>query len=212
MQQKAQATHGIKVMEDTASHRTARCDERRRKLIATARRLFANQGFHLTGVSQIARESGIAVGQIYRDFASKEAVIAAICEESLQVWLEEETLNQAIAEDDKATIADWITHLLQEEYEFEERRMLMEIMAESGRSESIAQINACILGRFRPQLNRALTSIAPHLDESARTLIINLVQVLSWGIAAGEQLDPAMDRAALRTYVTTLVRREIGID
>ena len=43
---------------------------RREKIVSAARRLFIANGFHATGVAQIAKESGIAVGQIYRDFSS----------------------------------------------------------------------------------------------------------------------------------------------
>ncbi|WP_443018235.1 helix-turn-helix domain-containing protein [Sphingobium sp. TKS] len=45
--------------------------------MATTRDLFVKRGFHQTGMAQIASSSGIAVGQIYRDFANKEAIIAA---------------------------------------------------------------------------------------------------------------------------------------
>jgi AcrR family transcriptional regulator len=45
--------------------------QRREKIIEAARKLFIDNGFHATGVAQIAKESGIAVGQLYRDFASR---------------------------------------------------------------------------------------------------------------------------------------------
>lgn len=56
-----------------------RAEHRRRLVTDTARKLFMNHGFHATGMAQLAKESGIAVGQIYRDFASKEDIVAAIC-------------------------------------------------------------------------------------------------------------------------------------
>ncbi|RZM06398.1 MAG: TetR/AcrR family transcriptional regulator, partial [Sphingomonas sp.] len=37
-----------------------------------ARRLFVEHGFHSTGIALIAKESGVAVQQLYRDFPSKE--------------------------------------------------------------------------------------------------------------------------------------------
>ena len=53
-----------------------------------ARTLFTEQGFHRTGVAQIAAASGIKVGQIYRDFADKEAIVAAIVESDLAAFLQ----------------------------------------------------------------------------------------------------------------------------
>ena len=48
----------------------SRADLRRSHLLETARQLFAERGFHQTGMAQIAAASGIKVGQIYRDFES----------------------------------------------------------------------------------------------------------------------------------------------
>jgi len=42
-----------------------RANARRERIMASARRLFLINGFHATGVAQIARESGVAVGQLY---------------------------------------------------------------------------------------------------------------------------------------------------
>src|SRR3546814_10817567 len=58
--------------------RGPRSAARRQHILATTRDLFVKRGFHQTGMAQIASSSGIAVGQIYRDFANKEAIIAAI--------------------------------------------------------------------------------------------------------------------------------------
>src|SRR3546814_1017361 len=77
--------------------RGPRSAARRQHILATTRDLFVKRGFHQTGMAQIASSSGIAVGQIYRDFANKEAIIAAICEADLAEWLEEETLETAVA-------------------------------------------------------------------------------------------------------------------
>lgn len=199
-------------MAEDVTTRGSRSDARRLKLLATARKLFAHQGFHLTGMSQIARESGIAVGQIYRDFASKEAIIVALADESLHEWLEEEMLDAAIEARDAKAIDAWIMRMLMDDCDFEERRMMVEVIAESGRSPIIAELNFKILASFRKLLDRALLSLAPATSPVIRIQIINLIQILSWGIAVGQELDPDMDHAAMREYAAYLVRREIGID
>src|SRR3546814_12889441 len=76
--------------------RGPRSAARRQHILATTRDLFVKRGFHQTGMAQIASSSGIAVGQIYRDFANKEAIIAAICEADLAEWIEEEALETAV--------------------------------------------------------------------------------------------------------------------
>ena len=58
--------------------RAGRATARREKVIQAARTAFKANGFHATGIAQIAHASGVAVGQIYRDFANKEAIVAEI--------------------------------------------------------------------------------------------------------------------------------------
>ena len=68
----------------------SRADARRDKLLDAARTLFAERGFHSTGVAQIASASGVKVGQIYRDFANKEEIVAAIAVRDLEQFLAED--------------------------------------------------------------------------------------------------------------------------
>lgn len=52
-----------------------------REIVAAAQRCFAAKGLHGASVADIAREAGLSVGQLYRIFASKEAIIEAIVSE-----------------------------------------------------------------------------------------------------------------------------------
>src|SRR3546814_12351017 len=88
--------------------RGPRSAARRQHILATTRDLFVKRGFHQTGMAQIASSSGIAVGQIYRDLANKEAIIAAICEADLAEWLGRDTLEPADAVGDREGILAWI--------------------------------------------------------------------------------------------------------
>ena len=54
---------------------------RRAEIVAAAQRCFAAKGLHGASVADIAREAGLSVGQLYRIFASKEAIIEAIVSE-----------------------------------------------------------------------------------------------------------------------------------
>ncbi|GAA5197613.1 TetR/AcrR family transcriptional regulator [Rugosimonospora acidiphila] len=56
------------------AHRQAR----RREILDAAAACFARDGFHRTSMQDIVRESGISAGLVYRYFASKDEVIAAI--------------------------------------------------------------------------------------------------------------------------------------
>jgi AcrR family transcriptional regulator len=54
---------------------------RRKQILDAAAACFARQGFHRTSMQDIVRESGISAGLVYRYFAGKDDVIAAIVTE-----------------------------------------------------------------------------------------------------------------------------------
>lgn len=58
--------------------RSARSEQRRQQILEEAYPLFLKNGFHGTSVRQIARRAGIALGNIYNHFESKEAVFTAV--------------------------------------------------------------------------------------------------------------------------------------
>ncbi|HEY0369892.1 MAG TPA: TetR/AcrR family transcriptional regulator [Chthoniobacterales bacterium] len=55
--------------------------DRRDQIMAAALSVFTKRGFHQTSMHDISAEAGISVGLIYRYFANKEAVIAAMGDE-----------------------------------------------------------------------------------------------------------------------------------
>jgi AcrR family transcriptional regulator len=60
----------------------------RTRILAAARKSFESAGYRRTGIAQIAREAGIAVGTVYRHFESKEDLLVAVLREINEHWLE----------------------------------------------------------------------------------------------------------------------------
>jgi AcrR family transcriptional regulator len=58
--------------------------ERRRQILAGAKKVFAARGYHETNISHICDDLGIARGTLYQYFDSKKAVFAAIVEDLLE--------------------------------------------------------------------------------------------------------------------------------
>src|SRR5881275_1899156 len=66
--------------------------DRRSQILEAAIVCFARRGFHQTSMHDISAEAGISVGLIYRYFANKEAVIAAMADrhkEQIRALLEQ---------------------------------------------------------------------------------------------------------------------------
>jgi AcrR family transcriptional regulator len=55
--------------------------DRRRLILDCAARLFRRHGHAKTGIAEIAREAGVAVGSVYLEFPSKEALVEHLSDE-----------------------------------------------------------------------------------------------------------------------------------
>ncbi len=64
-------------------------EEKKRKIIDAAIKIFARNGYFNSRVSEIAKEAGVADGTIYIYFKSKEELLSAIFDEALNVFVEE---------------------------------------------------------------------------------------------------------------------------
>jgi AcrR family transcriptional regulator len=65
-----------------AGARQARAAETRARIVATARRLFAEQGYFATGTTEIVDAAGVGTrGALYHHFESKELLFLAVFEE-----------------------------------------------------------------------------------------------------------------------------------
>ena len=161
-------------------------------------------------MAQIALASGIKVGQIYRDFANKETIIAAICEANLVTWLEEDRLEAAVANRDTAAIKAWIERICSDEPSMEDRRLMAELLAEVGRNPIIADLNQRADERVRLRLDEALESLAPMASNDSRSQVVDLIFLLSWGTMAMMEMSPERDHAQVRRHVVSILRREMA--
>ncbi len=66
-----------------------RWEERRREIIDTAARLFAERGYQTTSIADLAAETKLTVGGLYHYFDGKQDLLTAICDELLEPLLAE---------------------------------------------------------------------------------------------------------------------------
>ncbi|MDQ2877592.1 MAG: TetR/AcrR family transcriptional regulator [Pseudomonadota bacterium] len=144
-------------------------------------------------MAQIARESGVAVGQIYRDFAAKEDIVAAIVERDCARLRDRDSLHQAISAGDAAAVWTWIRHFFQPTQRSGSATLLAEIVAESARNERIAAIFAGAQNDARADMLAALALLAPG-DQHAnrRALLADLVLTQSLGLMQHRLLRPEL--------------------
>lgn len=190
--------------------RDARAAERRTRLIEAARLSFAELGFHGAGIARIATRSGIAVGQIYRDFSCKEDIVAAIVEADLADFLAEDALRRAIGEGDAGAVRGWLANLVLHKANREDAPLLPEIMAESSRNERIAGILRSADVRIRSNLLAALQALLPS-PAQAEDLVAaaDLILTVMTGLCCRDLASLQTDRALMASRVQAVIDREI---
>jgi AcrR family transcriptional regulator len=72
------------IMPRTEEQNTEIREERKAEIMKVALELFANEGFHTTSISKIAKKAGISKGLLYNYFESKEQLLIEILEDAAE--------------------------------------------------------------------------------------------------------------------------------
>jgi AcrR family transcriptional regulator len=199
-------------VEAKACCRVDRAGLRRRTLIDTARRLFIDNGFHATGIAQIARESGIAVGQIYRDFDSKEAIVAALVQGDCAKMMRADALRAAIDARCAEQVRGWLYDFIEPDDDLGSDKMFAEIVAEASRNARIAAIFAGIDSQLRADILAALALLAPGPAlQARREVLADAMVTISLGMLHHRLMRPTLDVAPLVATFRTILDEQISL-
>lgn len=176
-----------------------RAELRRNMIKEVARRLSVENGFHATGIAAIAKESGVAVQQLYRDFPSKEDIIAAIVAADCERITDQEALNTALARRDRDGIIAWLATTPCRKDESDDR-LFLEIAAEAARNERIRAIFLNIGIEASESISRAFAGLmgSDVVEDDHRTLA-QAFMIISMGSICTrtlhqENVKPASDK------------------
>lgn len=174
--------------------KAVRDELRRDEIVAAARACVVRHGFHAASMAQIAHEAHMSVGQIYRYFPSKEAIIHAIVERIITQRLD------WIAGVGKT--ADLPTLLAgrmfaDDPVEHDNHVLLLEINAEATRNPVVAEM---VKRADRMLHARAVGHVRenhPQLSEEEARARVEFVAVLSEGTAFRRLTDKLADQNLL---------------
>jgi len=176
-----------------------RAELRRHNIKEVARRLFIENGFHATGIAAIAKESGVAVQQLYRDFPSKEDIIAAIVAADCERFADQQTLNRALATKDRDGIIAWLVGTPSRKDEAGDR-LFLEIAAEAARNDRIKAIFLDVRERASENISRAFAGLmgsdsvkSEHYTLAQAFMVISLGSVCARTLHQ-ENVKPASDK------------------
>jgi TetR/AcrR family transcriptional regulator, transcriptional repressor of aconitase len=194
--------------------------ERRAHVLDAAARCFAREGFHRTTMQHVVREAGLSPGAIYRYFASKEDIVAAIAAERHAV--ERDLLREAAAGDGIASLARAFLGRLGQPREREWRRVTVQLWGEALRNDRVLRVVRSGLDEPLRRLTAMLRAgqrkgtVAKDLDAPATARVCAAVfEGLVLQQAWEPRLDVARFVAAAERLLATLapgptVRRRLG--
>jgi AcrR family transcriptional regulator len=183
----------------------SRAELRRHNIKAVARRLFVEHGFHSTGIALIARESGVAVQQLYRDFPSKEDIIAAIVEADCKKFADLATLERALAARNRDGIMIWLTSATCRQEKAGDR-LFLEIAAEASRNQRISAIFSDVRKTMSENISRAFAGLAASNFVSAEhRLLAEAFMIVSIGSVCTEALHGGNVAAASEKLIRCLI-------
>jgi len=168
--------------------------ERLTRIVEAAQRAFVRQGFHAATMQDVAEEAGMSAGNLYRYFASKEALVEGLC-----LYDHNERAANFLALAGRSDLVDALAAVLNEHVVHaprEKARLICEIWAEAGRNPRVADItrnfDAVALDGLSALLSaeKSRGGAAANLDADfvARTLF-TLVAGLFKRLAVEENFD-----------------------
>lgn len=167
-------------MTTALDSKQAKVQARRDQIVAAAKICFRRHGFHAASMAEIAQASQLSVGQIYRYFANKDAIIEEIVNRIIASKMQRlENLSDHIN-----LVASILAAraLFQPPGESETDHMLMlEVTAEATRNPVVAKTLSDAETRLFHHVCKNLQRIYPHFTEQEIAARVEFIAVLSEG-------------------------------
>ena len=170
--------------------------DRRNVILDAARRCFVRSGFHGASMQEICAEAGMSPGNLYRYFASKEALIAGISERDRA---------EVAAEFAAADLSQGVFKVIEAlaEHHFSQRPdeqvlLCTEVMAQARRHPDIAAISQNFDRDVRSWLRAMFDEAVKRGDipadvdlEGVITMLMVIADGVWWRRALDKKFDPA---------------------
>ncbi|MGE3142180.1 MAG: TetR/AcrR family transcriptional regulator [Hyphomonadaceae bacterium] len=181
---------------------------RRRQILEAALYCFRRRGFHQATMQEICAEAGISPGALYRYFASKSDIIAAIAEDEHRdggAMLSGETREGGFLEGLGALAGHFFARCMEEGH----ASIFADVLAEAARDPHLAarltQIDAQRIARLSEAMRAAQArgEIDPQLDARAAAQILMAAMA---GLATRHMLIGGDSAAATADFRTLAAR------
>lgn len=194
-------------MSDPGPKRTD-ADARRRQIVDAASDCARRSGFHGASMAEIAQTAGLSVGQIYRYFENKEAIIAAIVARDMAEMRDKFSELQGGREPVLDAILNKCATAVEDLYDPARAALMLEVVAEAARNPGVAAIVRQADAEERQMQQDLLQHVfPPGCDERERLARGEVLSMLFEGMSVRSVNNPDPDRAAVVQVLRSLLRR-----
>ncbi len=179
---------------ETAETERSRAERRREQILEAAHQCFSREGFHAASMASIATQAELSVGQIYRYFENKEAVIEAICVTRLEEWAERLAEVRARSSDPVDELMALASYHVDKLENGRDVSMVLEFLAEAARNPRVGSVMYRVDAGFRTHLRDVFVRGGVRADDPSLDSRVSLVSVLldGWLVRLGK--DPGASK------------------
>jgi AcrR family transcriptional regulator len=186
---------------------------RRQQILDAASDCVRRAGFHGASMAEIAKAADLSVGQIYRYFENKEAIIAAIVGQDLaemrEKFAELELRPGSLAD----AVVDQVAQALEQNYDPRRAALVLEVLAEAARNPKVAAIVREADAQERSLGRRVLeTARRPGWTDADLEARGEVLSMLFDAMAIRAVNNPDVDKAALAAVVRQVMRFVLETD
>lgn len=169
-------------------------ESRRDRVLTAAERAFARHGFHGANMQHVAAEAGMSVGNLYRSFPSKDAIVSGLTERD----------RAGLAQDFKALdaapeLVPALGGILRKHLVAEPRwrtQLVLEIWAEAARNPAIATMCGSCSHEANTHLTRliaAAQALTPAFARAEPDFVLRVMETVVSGLFKRRASEPAFD-------------------
>jgi AcrR family transcriptional regulator len=182
-------------------------EARRQQIVDAASACVRRAGFHGASMAEIAQAAGLSVGQIYRYFDNKEAIIAAIVARDMAEMRDKFSELQNSGEPLLEAIINGCSQAVDDYYAPERSALILEVVAEAARNPRVAAIVQAADREERALGHDLIRQILPpHCSEAELAARGEVLSMLFDGMAVRGVNNPSGDRAAISRVLGAVMR------
>lgn len=177
----------------------------RERILATARALFASNGFHQTSMAHLASEANVSVGLIYRSFRGKEDIIEAIVESDMAEHLQRLNDIRGRCEAGEISVQQAFDELFEPVPDKEGEALSFDILAEGFRNEKVRDLIGDNCAAIRAVLRSFARAANPALSDEGLDAAEEFILACLFGLNHSSLSRPKLGRAEASKCAASMV-------